>query len=337
MIVKMRTYPLKALLDEILLMRLPKNYPKYPLIHADFLREMSGYRGEQALDYYLSFLPEDEYYIFQNLRLKIEKWTFQIDFLLLTTKFALIVEAKNHKGSLYFDGKFHQLIQTANDEEKGYEDPIAQAERQKQLLAKWLKKYSLNPLPIDYIVVMSNSKAILTTDSAEVPKKVCKPYKLLDKIEQVECRFSKERIDLKAVKKLCKLFLKHHTPKKYDILKEYGIPIKDILTGVYCPDCKSIPMVYSKGTWYCKFCNFHSKDTHIPTLNDYFHLFPSISVSQFKEFFHLPTRNVAQKVLYPLNLPSTGTTKNRIYYHKGVDLNEIHCTGKQNSRRKKPV
>lgn len=46
MIVLERAYPQKALLDEILLMRLPKNYSKLPMIEADFHREMAGYRGE---------------------------------------------------------------------------------------------------------------------------------------------------------------------------------------------------------------------------------------------------------------------------------------------------
>lgn len=185
MIVKERSYPKKALLDEILMIMLPKNHPKLPAIEADFRREMAGFKGEQALDYYLSFLPEDENYILQHVRLKFEKWTFQIDFLLLTTKFAIIIEAKNFAGCLHFDSKFSQVIQIYNEEEKVYDDPIEQAKRQRRLLIKWLEKYFPKYLPIEYLVVMSNQHAILKTNSDEIPKKVCKPYKLLNKIEEI--------------------------------------------------------------------------------------------------------------------------------------------------------
>lgn len=318
MIVKERTYPLKALLDEILLMRLPKNYPKFPMIEVDFQREVAGYRGEQALDYYLSFLPDDDYYIFQHIRLKYEKWTFQIDFLLLTAKFALIIEVKNMRGSLKFERNFGQLIQTHNEKEKSYEDPTEQVERQSRLLRKWLKKYFPHFLPVNYLVAMSNPNAILKTDSAEIPKKVCKPFKLIRKIEEIEKSHPTERIDIKSIKKLCKLLLKHHTPKEYDILQEYNISWKDIITGVCCPECKSLPMEYRRGKWYCKKCGHHSKDAHIATLNVYFYLYPSITITQFKEFFHLPSKNIAQKLLLSMNLPSSGTTRNRVYYQKKV-------------------
>lgn len=222
------------------------------------------------MDYYLTFLPQDDYYIFQALRLQYEIWTFQIDFLLLTTRFALIIEAKNLGGKLNFENKFHQLIQLYHEKEKVYDDPTAQAERQRRLLSRWLAQYLPVPLPIECLVAMSNTNAILTTDSHDIPKRVCKPFKLLDKIERIEHFYSKETIDRKTVKKLSKLLLQHHTPKSFNILSEYQIPQKDILTGVRCPTCKNLPMIYQYGKWHCKLCGTSSKDAHLASLNDYF-------------------------------------------------------------------
>jgi hypothetical protein len=168
-----RSYSKRAILAKKLLSRLPLNYSKRQLIEEFFRREDAGYWGEKALDYYLSFLPDNEYLIFQHIRLKYEKWTFQIDFLILTTKFALIIEAKNYTATLKFESQFNQLIQTQNDKEKSFDDPIEQVKRQQFLLTQWLKKYTIINLPIHHLVVISNPNAILKTDlnNKEVLKK----------------------------------------------------------------------------------------------------------------------------------------------------------------------
>jgi hypothetical protein len=317
LIVLERQYPEKAAKAAVLLGRLPANYPKLPAIEADYRREDAGYWGEKALDYYLSFLPEDEYCIFQHLRLKFGKWTFQIDFLLLTIKFALIVEAKNYAGKLHYERKFNQLIQTHHEKEKVYDDPMAQAERQQRLLTMWIKKYFSHPIPVNYLVVMSNTNAMLTTDSEQFSKKVCKPYKLLNKVENIANSYQTNCIDMKDLKKLCKLLLKHHTPKQYNIPEEYQIPKEDILTGVKCPHCQALPMVYKRAKWHCPSCKASSKDAHLAAVEEYFLLFkPWITSSELKEFLRLPSSSVARKLLSRMNLLTAGNTKNRIYYQR---------------------
>lgn len=321
MIIKERSYPIRATLDEILLRRLSQNHSKRQIIEADFHREDAGHRGEQALDYYLGFLPHEQYHIFQHLRLKYENWTFQMDFLLLTTNFALIIEAKNYTGTLEFDSKFNQLIQTYNEKEKGYDDPVAQVQRQQRLLAKWFEKNISYFLPIHSLVVISNPHAILKTDSnnTAILKQVCKPFKLIDKIEKLESFYPNERIDIKALKRICKLLLKHHTPEQFNIIDYYKIPKEDILTGTQCPTCRFLPMLYKRGKWYCNKCKTSSKDAHLASLDDYFLLFePSITNSLLKEFLHLPSSDVSQKLLFSLKLPWTGNTKGRIYHQKKV-------------------
>ena len=48
---------------------------------------------------------------------------FQIDFLIITLHYLLILEAKNYSGQIYFDDDFNQIIQTKNGEEKALPDP----------------------------------------------------------------------------------------------------------------------------------------------------------------------------------------------------------------------
>lgn len=76
--------------------------------------------------------------IFHGIRLTNGKYFFQIDTLILSAKFALILEVKNFSGTLFFDPQFKQMIQTTlNGEERGYPHPIEQA----NLQAEELKGY----------------------------------------------------------------------------------------------------------------------------------------------------------------------------------------------------
>lgn len=320
MIAKKREYPIRAELDKLLLKYLSQNHPKRTIIDEDRRAYESGYRGEQTLDYYLNFLPEEEYTIFQSLRLPFKNYFFQIDFLLLTSRFALIIETKNYAGILYFDKNFDQLIQTYREKEKAYENPISQAKRQQQLLTKWLQQNTSLNLPVDFLVAMANPNAILKTDPGyyEVLTKVCKPHKLTEKIASIEEQHPKALMDKKTLKKLTKILLKQHTPNKINILEAYKISKNEIVTGVVCPKCGFAPMNYTPRKWHCPTCETSSKDAHLDTINDYFLLIgDSITNAELRWFLHLPSRNAAQKILAKLNLPSTGQTKGKIYFKAG--------------------
>jgi uncharacterized Zn finger protein (UPF0148 family) len=248
---------------------------------------------------------------------------------LLTTKFALIIEAKNYTATLKFESQFNQLIQTKNNQEKCYDDPISQVKQQQNLLAKWLKKYTAVDIPIHHLVVISNPNAILKTDpnNKEVLKKVCKPFKLLEKIKEIETAHQKEAVTEKDLRKISKLLIKHDTPEDFNILEHFKISTEEIPTGVICNNCGALPMVFQKGKWFCQACQTYSKTAYIETLNDYFYLIShSITSSEFRKFLHIPTKDIAQKYLQKLNLPHTGNTKARVYYRKDMKRNALHDT-----------
>lgn len=105
-----------------------------PEVTSELARRLAGHKGEQSLLYYLQQLPEKEYFIFHNLRLQLRDFYFQIDFLVLTNRFALILETKNIMGTLFFDSGFGQFIRIKDGEENGFQDPLTQARRQQELL-----------------------------------------------------------------------------------------------------------------------------------------------------------------------------------------------------------
>lgn len=176
MIVKRRTIPLKILINEALLRRLPPNHPKRQEILQDLLIRRAGLKGEQDLDYYISLLDENDFYIFQDLRIPLGKNHFQIDFLLLSTKFALLIENKNMPGIIEFDPDFNQVIRRYNEKEEVYDDPVLQVKRQLYQLKNWLNQHRISSPPFEFLVTYSNQGTFLQnpTKNKEIYERVCK-------------------------------------------------------------------------------------------------------------------------------------------------------------------
>ncbi|MEH7010024.1 NERD domain-containing protein [Neobacillus niacini] len=319
------TMPLRLVLTEILLRRLLIGFFKRPDVEKDLAKRWAGYWGEITLDKYLKELPANQYYIFHDLQLKVYGVHFQIDTLLISTKYILIIEAKNISGTLTFDNKFQQLIRLEDNE--AFEDPRIQAKRNQALLKRFFRSLGFKDLPIDYLVFFSNVKTKLKA-SPEIETdltRVCKAREIFEKIETCEAIYQEEKISLTLINKMTDILLRNHQLKKINILGQYKIAPTDIVTGVCCTKCSTIPMTYKKGTWFCPTCHFSSKDAHLEAINDYFHLLkPSITNNELKVFLHLPSNDIAQKILKKLKLESTGKTKSRIY-HQPIERSLSPC------------
>lgn len=313
--VKDRTIPMKNYFNKAILGRIPPNHPKIPVIEDDIRTQEAGHKGEQTLDYYLKFLPEKDYYIFNGLRLPNGDSYFQIDSLILTSPMLLNIEAKNMNGELEFDEQNGQLIQKNENKQKGYENPLLQAKFQVRQLKEFLRKHHYPEIPIEYLVMMSNSNAILkTAQNSEARERVCRGRGVVYRVEEISKRYQEEILDRNQLRKLCRFLLKMHTEPSYDIEKIYRIPRSELLTGVHCPSCKYLGMTYSRGSWLCPKCGCKSRDAHLKALKDYYLLFgPSITNQQFREFLHLPSMKIASRMLTSMKLPHSGSKKQRVY------------------------
>ncbi|MDP4087110.1 MAG: nuclease-related domain-containing protein [Bacillota bacterium] len=169
------TIPTAVSQIEALLNRILKDHMKRPLINEKARILRSGYYGEKNLNYFLSLLPEKNFYILHNLRLPVNSSYFQIDFLLISSKSIIILDGKNHSGTLIFEE--NQLIHKNNDVEKIYENPISSVYRHRTLLKNWLERYQISSIPIEYFVVVTNpsTKVIISPDYEEGEKESLDP------------------------------------------------------------------------------------------------------------------------------------------------------------------
>lgn len=302
---------------EALLRRLPEHHVSRPKITSELAMAMAGYRGEQSLDYYFGFLQKEKYYILHDIRLPYDETRyFQIDILLLSAQFMLIIEVKNLSGTLYFDGTFNQLVRTQNGVEEVFKDPISQVHLQKLQLEAFLKANKIHLPPIETLVAFTHPTALIQTspNNKSAQQYVIKSINLIQKISHFEKIYNKEGLNSKELKSLLRLCLKNHCPSNQDLLLLFNITQNEILTGVHCPHCSYLPMIRKYGEWLCQNCLSSSKNAHVTALQDYFLLINNtITNKQLRYFLQLQSPTIASRLLTSMNLKSTGYRKYRIY------------------------
>ncbi|CAM3544699.1 nuclease-related domain-containing protein [Aeromicrobium ponti] len=316
MILKERKIPLLIRKLEALLRRLPPLHPKIPLINEDLNKRIAGYKGEASIDFHLDFLDSKGFFIFHDIRLPDGPRFFQIDTLVLTKKFALVLEVKNITGILQFDTVYNQLIRTKNGEEQVFPCPILQVNRQASQLGNWFSANAINgSIPIYSIVVISNqhTRIKVIPPHINLSQKVIHRDTLPTKIQQIE-KSIKNEISDKLFKKIIRLLKKQNTEGETSILSRFQIKESEVLTGVFCPACNHLPLVRVNRTWHCTGCKSTHKDAHIKALNDYnFLIGTTITNKESRDFLHLDSSYTATRLLKSLNLPHTGANKNRTY------------------------
>lgn len=303
---------------DALVYRLSKKHWKWKDIDQDRRNRLSGYYGERNLSYYLGFLPNQDFYIFHDLRLPTGRGDyFQIDALIVTLNFILIVENKNYSGEIFCDTTFDQLIHTYEDKKTRYKDPLAQVIHQRFHFKQFLERHHLPVLPIEYLVAFTNETCILTTDNKDHPfaKKFLHAENIVPRIKSLQQKYKEPILDTKKISSLSKICLKEHTPKHVDVLKKHGVSPSEVKPGVFCPKkCGDMPMVWNHGKWECQICHYTSKTAHYSALYHYKILIkPTITNKELRDFLLLENERVAKNILDNLNLQTSGTKRWKVY------------------------
>ncbi|MCM3489806.1 NERD domain-containing protein [Alkalihalophilus marmarensis] len=313
MIAKPRKIPIHIDKLEALLRRIPAHHPKRPHIEADLAKRKAGYKGESTLDYHLSFLPPKEYLILHDLRLQNGEYFFQIDTLILTPTYILIIEVKHLFGTLSFEPEFQQLVRITPDTEDTFPDPIIQVQKQASQLRQFIKKHKLPDIPVETLVVITNSQSrISLSDSTTYTRKhVIRDTVLVKRIEKLSERYTTLIFDQKLLKKAIRLLKNSHMPSTFEPLEFYRIELDQLLGGVHCPKCNALPMRRLHGKWICPSCYYQSKLAHIDSLVDYVLLVSDmITNKQACEFLKV-AKDTARRMLKSLKTVETGTTKDK--------------------------
>ncbi|MED1862463.1 nuclease-related domain-containing protein [Fictibacillus nanhaiensis] len=302
---------------ENLLKRCPSSHSKRSQIIESLRKYRSGYNGEQSLAYYYRYLPKEEVSFYPGLRILHDGYYFQMDLLVVTPHFLLIIEIKNHAGHLYFDDKVNQMIRTFDGHRVAFEDPVLQVNRQRYHLIQLMQQHKFPAIPIETLVVVANSSTIVEFSPTykEAMQKVIKSPQLQFKFMEFQQRHKNNILENRTIKKLVKQLFKLHDIYNPDVCELFQIDKTELITGVLCSSCILPATMYYKGAnWRCTNCSHTSKTAYIEALIDYaFLISPTITNRECKKFLHMPSTSVTTHLLKSLHLPYIGSTKSRSY------------------------
>ncbi|UTE77946.1 nuclease-related domain-containing protein [Rossellomorea sp. KS-H15a] len=318
MFCKELTIPLILEKTEALSGRIVQHHLKVPLLEKDLRKRRAGYKGESTVYYHLTFLKDKRYKIFYNVRLPIFSNHFQMDFLILTPSYILIIEVKNISGLVTIDPFIKQLTRTHKGVTEGFTDPVSQVQRYKLLLQKWFSTHKLKHPPIKHLVVFSNPSTTLNYTVSPAPddpyKQIIHAQNIIDKIMDLNEKHPTSTVTEKELLKMKRVIIKKHEESEIDILKAYSLTKNDILTGIRCENCQHLPMIRVSASWSCPKCRHSSKTAHITAIHEYFLLLNNhLTNSELRKFLHLNSRNTAYKMLKSLQYKTQGETKSVIY------------------------
>lgn len=231
---------------EAYLRRQPLNSALSSKTEENLLKAWAGYHGECKADRQLSTIDDPHMLILNDLSIHVGKTFFQIDTLILTKTFILILEIKNIAGAMEFGAEFEQFSRHYKGEVTGFPNPISQANRNMIHLTHWLQKKKLPILPIDYLVVFTNPSSLLSTSNQllKTTDKAIRIENLVAKFLSIKKDFSRSNsgLELKELKKIANSILKAHSP--YNPFRENH---EEILPGVRCKECENFKHGAKKG------------------------------------------------------------------------------------------
>jgi hypothetical protein len=318
LIIKARQMPVQLISFYFYYRRIPMGHPKKSLVLGKLKRLHAGFLGEKEFDYFLNLFSNDRFLTLNDLRLNYQDHIFQIDTLILSNYFEILVEIKNYKGVLFFDQLLEQCTRTYNDIEDSISDPIAQTFRHQKFLSLFKKEQGMKTLPQIPLVIISHSTTMIKTNPGlekELTKKVLHAEHFPKRLNDLYKTHPNRRLSDGQLLDFANQLVKRHEPPDTNLPDSYKIPSSDLIKGVQCPTCDAFSMNWTKASWQCPLCKTTSKTAHEQAIYEYLLIVnPTINYEQCREFLNLHSRELAKRLLRKLKLPSRGTTKDRVYF-----------------------
>ena len=297
--------------------RLPERHPMYEKVSMDLFNYTAGFGGEERVDQVLRRVAFAEpYAILPNLHLRdpIISNT-QIDVLIATSKYFLVLEVKNWTGSLDFKDSPRQVIQTTPTYTKSYDCPCVQAETNCDRMVRWLTRNDIE-LPVFHAVIFPYAstiikKSLLVNDvhvASELPI-------LLKEYENLPSLLAED-----LFKSTISTLWSENTPLILNPLcTKYSILPSDLKRGLFCSSCNFHLLKKSSRSYYCPSCMTMPNNPFADAMTDWFFLVgPSISNRELKAFTNTTTSHTIGYFMKRSGFKRRGSTRDRLYYSEQI-------------------
>lgn len=302
-----RSRPYRLLYQEALLARTSPLHKNYLVIKEEVRRRSAGFTGELQFDRACSeYAADTKFHVIPDFNFH----GHQMDGICIFPSFIAIVEVKNIRGLIQMDGRKRQFTRTLNDMVTGMANPDDQLYRHEKLLYRLIG----DKVPIIGILVFSNHSAIL--EIKNIKRRVIHlsgfPFEL-DELISDYC--ASPKIDIEYY---YEQILSLQPPLQPPAPPVISYPL---LKGVFCGNCSSTDMNYSRGFWRCPSCSEKQANAHLLALQDYRLLIgPTVSNQEFRQFTGLQSRTNAWTILRNCGFQTIGNQKSLRYVIPEIDF-----------------
>lgn len=296
---------------EAALRRLPDTHPNFSYLQLQQRIIKSGMNGENHLNSLLNRINfKFDYFIFHDLHLKSTDY-FQMDSLILTPYYAIILEMKNISGNITIRNNHPQLERVLPSGQSDYfKNPIGQVIEMADLFNDFLEMRNIQ-LPIYSAVVFKDANRSLKFEETTIP---ILGLQELPHFIRTRPRMKKVLNPLTLVNLIETLLEKHLDYNPFPLTKNYSINPEDIITGVICSQCQNVRMERILRGWTCRNCGINSKTAHIDALADYSMLIShKINNKECCRFLHTECK-VATEILRNSKMKKSGSKKRMEYF-----------------------
>ena len=295
MILRQRQKPIVLEKLEVLSNRLLPDNPELPKIEREVAQRQAGYKGELRLDYFLRYLPQT-YSILNDVTLVLDNVKTQFDSIIISNQAIYLIEVKNITGTVTVDTTLRQFTRENGQGLEGFDDPITQVENATLFLNKWLRAHHLEGLPVFNFIAIASSKTIINVTGDEPPPRFTYVNAIPGRIIAMNEKLEKSNHQLKT--SIIQKLQENTATFDFDIFKYFRIQPSDIQTGVQCPACGALTMIWKRENWRCSTCQRAASYAHHQALRDYQILFNhEMTNAQCRHFLYLSCRFVARRML----------------------------------------
>lgn len=292
--------------------RLPDKHPKYEQVCQDLYNYNAGFGGEERVDQVLRKIAFPETYaILPNLYVHDSKIaSSQIDVLVATDSYFLILGVKNWTGTLDFKDSPRQVVQTTPTYIKSHDCPCVQAENSVDRLSLWLTSRDIN-IPVHHAVIFPYASTIINTSQNTTNVHVASELPLvIKKLNTLPSLLTKD-----LFQQTISMLWSNNTPFPiHPLCLKYSIPISDLQKGLFCPQCHFKLIKRSNRSYYCPSCMSMPSNPFSDAMTDWFHLIgPSISNRELRWFTNSATSHSIGYFMKMSGYARTGSTRDCVY------------------------
>lgn len=308
MILKQRSEPPEIRQLESLLQRVPSVHPLSTHWTEQLRRMTAGFHGELRVDSLFYEIPIDcPHYFIQDLFIQKPKSSHQIDTVLVTSRFLLLLEIKSISGELNFDPQLRQFSRTNRDGSvDGMRNPDDQLRRHEKWVQQFLESQKVS-LPVIGAIVFTYPSSIV--QSRPKNRIIIQSSGLPFLVDQILAKYPVEILTSRKTRQLAVKLLEMHSERA---LRDVDVAV-ELRKGVLCGGCSGV-LYYDRRAWRCKSCSYKDPLAHLQTLIEYRLLVSkTISNRDFREFTGLDSVSTASKLLTKSNMEYIGSFKDRKY------------------------